>query len=444
MSFQRSNQNLIPILDSKLSRTEVSKLLPVDANYSTGRFNSCSSCFSSLSSSIGVDDYDDDEYEDLSSDGYGTDTQSSYQSLDNDMNALLKVKRNIKSDLQKLSLLPSTDPMEIKYHELAIRAIDILIASPKHRVVIAIGGTPGSGKSTLSSKVTSILNNYFQPTIKKPCNNHTTPVQCLSNDLSKSFPDPSEYYSKYINDSSHYAPTFSAITNFALSYLVEPSSNPATLSDDNNLDELDLGLSMDDLNFKKCSPAVSELQQVDFATTVTLDGYHLTRAQLDQFEDPVEAHKRRGSPWTFDAQGVVDMAKSLYNSCISKTRFYNDSHFVRPKTLSFPSFDHALKDPTPDGIQVDFKTRVVFLEGLYTLYNKDPWNQIVSYVDDSWMISVDLDVSTTRLAKRHLKAGIVDTLEAGIERVKVNDELNARLILNNHITPKVMINSVSS
>ena len=35
---------------------------------------------------------------------------------------------------------------------------------------------------------------------------------------------------------------------------------------------------------------------------VGMDGYHYTRQQLDAFEDPVMAHKRRGAHFTFDAE----------------------------------------------------------------------------------------------------------------------------------------------
>lgn len=50
------------------------------------------------------------------------------------------------------------------------------------------------------------------------------------------------------------------------------------------------------------------------ACVVSMDGYHYYRKQLDQFEDPDEAHDRRGAAFTFDANKfVADMkqAKSL-------------------------------------------------------------------------------------------------------------------------------------
>ena len=41
------------------------------------------------------------------------------------------------------------------------------------------------------------------------------------------------------------------------------------------------------------------------AVALGMDGFHLTKAQLTQFADPVAAFVRRGAPWTFDAAGFV-------------------------------------------------------------------------------------------------------------------------------------------
>ena len=42
------------------------------------------------------------------------------------------------------------------------------------------------------------------------------------------------------------------------------------------------------------------------ALVVGMDGYHYYRSQLDQMDDPEEAHARRGAAFTFDAQRFVD------------------------------------------------------------------------------------------------------------------------------------------
>jgi pantothenate kinase len=42
-----------------------------------------------------------------------------------------------------------------------------------------------------------------------------------------------------------------------------------------------------------------------------MDGFHLTKAQLELTPDPAYAFARRGAPFTFDAQGLVDTLSRL-------------------------------------------------------------------------------------------------------------------------------------
>lgn len=75
------------------------------------------------------------------------------------------------------------------------------------------------------------------------------------------------------------------------------------------------------------------------ALVVGMDGYHYYRSQLDQMDDPEEAHARRGAAFTFDAQRFVDDISGAASSGQG----------------SFPSFDHAVKDPEEDKIKFDDK-----------------------------------------------------------------------------------------
>ncbi|CDI85663.1 Predicted panthothenate kinase/uridine kinase-related protein, related [Eimeria praecox] len=61
---------------------------------------------------------------------------------------------------------------------------------------------------------------------------------------------------------------------------------------------------------------------------VGMDGFHLTRAELDKFPDPQQAHRRRGAPWTFDLGA-----------------FWERLHTLKTKAgpVVFPTFDHAVK-----------------------------------------------------------------------------------------------------
>ena len=76
------------------------------------------------------------------------------------------------------------------------------------------------------------------------------------------------------------------------------------------------------------------------ALVLPMDGYHFYRHELDQMEDPVHAHARRGAEFTFDSKKFVRDVIAGFES----------GHG------SFPDFDHAKKDPEPGKIHFDSKT----------------------------------------------------------------------------------------
>lgn len=58
-----------------------------------------------------------------------------------------------------------------------------------------------------------------------------------------------------------------------------------------------------------------------------------------------------------------------------------------------------------------------------------------------WFVDVPRDVAKNRLLKRHLEAGIENTIVAAEKRVEANDLRNGDLILANLIQPDVIIRS---
>lgn len=65
-----------------------------------------------------------------------------------------------------------------------------------------------------------------------------------------------------------------------------------------------------------------------------MDGYHLSRRQLDALADPHTAHARRGAEFTFDGGSFLELVKKLREPLCAETG-----------TMWAPSFDHAEKDP---------------------------------------------------------------------------------------------------
>ncbi|OAX37019.1 P-loop containing nucleoside triphosphate hydrolase protein [Rhizopogon vinicolor AM-OR11-026] len=164
------------------------------------------------------------------------------------------------------------------------------------------------------------------------------------------------------------------------------------------------------------------------AILVGLDGWHLTRAQLDVMPDPKLAHDRRGAHWTFDGPSYVEFAKLLR----------------QPPTavITAPSFDHALKDPTPHAVTIYPFHRLVIIEGLYTMLKHDMWVQGAQLMDERWWVEVGLEEAKRRLVRRHVVTGVAKDMEEAIWRAEQNDEPNGKFIAENIYEPTKIIKSL--
>ena len=150
------------------------------------------------------------------------------------------------------------------------------------------------------------------------------------------------------------------------------------------------------------------------ALSVPMDGYHYSRAELDNFPDPAAAYRFRGAPFTFNGDAFVADVRSARAS----------------GQFSFPGFDHALKDPKPDVHVLDPDTKVVLVEGIYLLLDLVPWLQLSEpgIFDEMWFLQVSKDESKRRLAARHMQAWGM-THEEAMERVEDNDAKNMDIIM---------------
>lgn len=161
------------------------------------------------------------------------------------------------------------------------------------------------------------------------------------------------------------------------------------------------------------STLAAELQKrlENLLLVIPLDGYHYYRSELDQMEDPVEAHIRRGSPFTFNS-----------------TKFIND--LIEARSLgegSFPSFDHRIGDPIENDIQLSKTHQIIMVEGNYLLLDSDPWSRLRNEVfDEAWYLDVSVDEFKRRLMKRHVDVGLNE--EQALQRVMTNDGINAELV----------------
>lgn len=150
------------------------------------------------------------------------------------------------------------------------------------------------------------------------------------------------------------------------------------------------------------------------AVVISMDGYHYPRTYLDALPNREEAYLRRGAPWTFDAPSVVALVRSFR---------------VPKEDIDVPTFDHAAKDPVPNGLLVPSTARIILFEGNYLLVDETPWSEIRSLVDERWLFTVDEEAARQRVAKRHVASGIETNMTDALARVDENDTLNGRYIM---------------
>lgn len=183
--------------------------------------------------------------------------------------------------------------------------------------------------------------------------------------------------------------------------------------------------------------SLSDPSGPEVAYVLPMDGFHLTRAQLSAMPSPDEAHYRRGAAFTFDAYGYLKLIEKLRKPIEATT-----------STIRGPSFDHAIKDPVENDIEIPRSARIVIIEGLYTALSYPPgktdspsddttaavpssWAEACSLMDEIWLITVPIPTATERVAKRNFEAGLSPSLEAALERTINNDMKNAQEILDN-------------
>lgn len=188
----------------------------------------------------------------------------------------------------------------------------------------------------------------------------------------------------------------------------------------------------------------SQQPQKHFAVCVSMDGFHLPRANLDALPNREEAYIRRGAPWTFDVGGIVKFVKSLrrwadktplllssdHRSPMEERVITNlsDEKEIPKDHFPAPTFSHSLKDPVPNSLLIPPSATIIILEGNYLLFDQPKWRDIAPLMDFCVFIRVGLDIMRWRVACRHVEAGIEPDFESGFQRVDANDVINARMV----------------
>lgn len=319
-------------------------------------------------------------------------------------------------------------------------------AIENYRTLVVLVGPPGSGKSTVAEKLKESLNQYYNEYYTSLGEKFAT---CKENDINLS----------RILDS---------IEDIADDDYNQMCNNPGQLFVENiedykykpvkhrNLDGSYTVIGRGGLSnaITVCKSTPKEDGAIAIAEILPMDGFHISRKGLDSYSNPEMAHKRRGSPPTFDSNNFLQLCKLIVDTCNIKPNITNSnskdyleilSSTFNPSvpTIKVPGFDHSLKDPTSNQYEIDYQTRIVIMEGLYLLHNEENWAKIheVLHKTDAlvmYRIDIEEDKIQRRVAERHLKSGLVDNLEQGIKKFQANDLLNARNIKARSIDDKAI------
>eukprot|EP01121_Diplochlamys_sp_Union-15-3_P022326 TRINITY_DN9460_c0_g1_i1.p1 TRINITY_DN9460_c0_g1~~TRINITY_DN9460_c0_g1_i1.p1 ORF type:complete len:168 (+),score=39.06 TRINITY_DN9460_c0_g1_i1:162-665(+) len=144
---------------------------------------------------------------------------------------------------------------------------------------------------------------------------------------------------------------------------------------------------------------------------VPMDGFHYYRRELNEMENPTEAHRKRGAHWTFNAKALYNLLYKIKTEGEAKA----------------PSFDHKVGDPVEEAIEIKKSHQIVVVEGNYLFLEEGVWQDINKLFDERWFIDCNIDEAMERVVLRHLQTGLTE--EAARFRVLDNDKPNGLLII---------------
>ena len=169
----------------------------------------------------------------------------------------------------------------------------------------------------------------------------------------------------------------------------------------------------------------------DVAYHIPMDGFHLTRKQLDELPNPKEAHYRRGAAFTFDPHKYSELVRRLRKPISAETT-----------SVYAPSFDHAIKDPVEMDIAIPPEARIVIFEGNYVALDQGEWRDTAKEMDELWFVEVSTETAIERVVKRHIATGLSPNVEHARKRVLESDMRNGRDILAHRLPVQETIQSV--
>lgn len=159
--------------------------------------------------------------------------------------------------------------------------------------------------------------------------------------------------------------------------------------------------------------------QKDSCVVLPMDGFHYSQAKLKELGD--NYIKRKGAPWTFDAERCVEL-------------------LVKAKEdmqASFPIYDRTISDPVDGGVELLRSHKIVLVEGLYVLLKDDErWAPLDPLWNEKWFVKApSFEIQRQRLVDRSLLTWSKEKAEMwghGAEgasaRIDANDAPNMKIV----------------
>ncbi|MDP3963504.1 MAG: hypothetical protein Q8Q39_03335 [bacterium] len=124
--------------------------------------------------------------------------------------------------------------------------------------------------------------------------------------------------------------------------------------------------------------------------TIGIDAFHFANDYLRAQKS--ESGTLKDNKGRFDTYDVVKLSKALES-------------FSAGQKVSFPVYSRKTHDPVENGITINQDRVLLFVEGLWLLYDRHGWERIGSYLDFSIFIEADADAVREKVIKRHAKGG---------------------------------------
>jgi len=158
----------------------------------------------------------------------------------------------------------------------------------------------------------------------------------------------------------------------------------------------------------------------DKAVLVPMDGYHLSNKLLAEHG----SSDRKGAYDTFDATGFSELMKRI--------------KFDLKSDIYFPIFHREIEESiVAEGVVLK-DTKLVLTEGNYLLLDKYGWQDVSSFLTESWYIEINDNLRWERLMARSIRYG--RSPESAHAWTHGSDEVNAKVVESTKNRADVILN----